>query len=114
MWRFDDRYDLQMLVQSARSVARGPVARLVAEGARNSHEWTEAKAGLLQAFDEAGLTAMFPDPEHGGFMEGPKNFMDASPLYGNPSLPCLIWAGVLVVSGLVTLRGILRLPYAEA
>ena len=27
MWRFADRYDLQMLVQSARAVARGPVAR---------------------------------------------------------------------------------------
>lgn len=34
MWRFEDRYDLQMLVQSVRAVARGPVARLVAEGAR--------------------------------------------------------------------------------
>ena len=41
MWRFADRYDLAMLVQSARAAARGPVARLVAEGARNSHEWTE-------------------------------------------------------------------------
>ena len=30
MWRFGDRYDLQMLVQAARSVARGIVARLVA------------------------------------------------------------------------------------
>jgi hypothetical protein len=48
------------------------------------------------------------------YMDGPKNFMDVSPLFGNPSLPCLIWAGVLVVSGVVTLRGILRLPYAEA
>ena len=28
LWRFTDRYDLQMLVQSARAVARGPVARL--------------------------------------------------------------------------------------
>jgi alkylation response protein AidB-like acyl-CoA dehydrogenase len=74
MWRFGDRYDLQMLVQSARAVARGPVARLVAEGARNTHEWTDAKAGLLRAFDEAGLTAMFADPEQGGFLEGPKNF----------------------------------------
>ena len=36
MWRFADRYDLQMLVQSSRSVARGPVARLVAAGARNT------------------------------------------------------------------------------
>jgi alkylation response protein AidB-like acyl-CoA dehydrogenase len=74
MWRFGDRYDLQMLVQSARSVARGPVARLVAEGARNTHEWTDAKHSLLGAFDEAGLTAMFADPAQGGFLEGPKNF----------------------------------------
>ena len=31
MWRFAERYDLQMLVQSTRAVARGPVARLVAD-----------------------------------------------------------------------------------
>src|ERR1019366_7844071 len=31
-WRFADRFDLQMLVQSARTVARGTVARLVAAG----------------------------------------------------------------------------------
>ena len=31
-WDFADRYDLQMLVQSVRAVARGPVARLVAQG----------------------------------------------------------------------------------
>ncbi len=73
MWRFADRYDLAMLLQSARSVARGPVARLVAEGARNSHEWTEEKAGLLRVFDESGITAAFLDPEHGGIIEGPKN-----------------------------------------
>jgi len=29
-WRFSDRFDLQMLVASARGVARGTVARLVA------------------------------------------------------------------------------------
>ncbi|MGA2865894.1 MAG: acyl-CoA dehydrogenase family protein [Verrucomicrobiota bacterium] len=73
MWRFADRYDLAMLVQSARSVARGPVARLVAAGGRNSHEWTPEKAGLLAAFDESGLTAAFLDPEYGGFLQGPKN-----------------------------------------
>ncbi len=73
LWRFADRYDLQMLVQSARSVARGPVARLVAEGARNSHAWTEQKASLLKAFDESGITGLFMDPEQGGFIEGPKN-----------------------------------------
>ena len=73
LWRFADRYDLAMLVQSSRAVARGPVARLVAEGARNSHEWTEGKARLLGAFDESGITAAFLDPEFGGFIEGPKN-----------------------------------------
>ena len=73
MWRFADRFDIQMLVQSARSVARGPVARLVAEGARNSHDWTDEKAQMLKAFDESGCTAAFMEPEQGGFIEGPKN-----------------------------------------
>jgi alkylation response protein AidB-like acyl-CoA dehydrogenase len=72
-WRFADRYDLQMLVQSTRSVARGPVARLVAGGGRNSHDWTPAKAELLDAFDKAGITAVFMEPEQGGFIAGPKN-----------------------------------------
>ena len=72
-WRFADRYDLQMLVQSTRSVARGPVARLVASGGRNSHDWTPAKAELLDAFDKAGITAVFMEREQGGFIAGPKN-----------------------------------------
>jgi alkylation response protein AidB-like acyl-CoA dehydrogenase len=73
MWRFAGRYDLQMMVQSARAVARGPVARLVADGARNTHEWTPAKNAMLEAFDSSGITAVFMDPEQGGFIEGPKN-----------------------------------------
>jgi alkylation response protein AidB-like acyl-CoA dehydrogenase len=73
MWRFAERYELQMIVQSARSVARGVVARLVANGARNSHEWTEEKEQLLKAFDEVGLTTVFMEPEEGGFLAGPKN-----------------------------------------
>ncbi len=73
MWRFTDRYELQMIVQSARAVARGPVARLVAGGARNTHEWTQEKANLLSAFDAAGITSVFLDPSQGGFIEGPKN-----------------------------------------
>lgn len=73
MWRFADRYDLAMMVQSARTVARGPVARLVANGARNSHEWTPEKASLLPVFDESGITAAFLDAEFGGFITGPKN-----------------------------------------
>ena len=73
MWRFSDRYDLQMVVQAARGVARGPVARMVAAGARNTHDWTPEKAGLLAAFDESGITSLFVDPELGGYLEGPKN-----------------------------------------
>ena len=73
LWRFTDRYDLQMLVTAARSVARGPVAQLVAQGGRNTHEWTAPKNALLQAFDEAGITGACLDSEFGGFIEGPKN-----------------------------------------
>ena len=73
LWRFADRYDLQMLVQSVRAVARGPVARLVAAGARNTHEWTADKDSLLRHFDESGITGVFMDPDQGGFIEGPKN-----------------------------------------
>jgi len=73
MWRFTDRFDLQMVIQSARTIARGLVARMVADGVRNSHDWNERKAEMLTALDEAGITAMFMDVEHGGFIEGPKN-----------------------------------------
>jgi alkylation response protein AidB-like acyl-CoA dehydrogenase len=74
MWRFADHYEFQMLVQGARAVARGPVARLVAAGGRNSHDWTPEKAALLAHYDESGITAAFLDLEHGGFIAGPKNF----------------------------------------
>jgi len=50
-----------------------PVARVVADGGRNSHEWTPAKAGLLQHFDESGIHAAALDPEDGGFIAGPKD-----------------------------------------
>jgi alkylation response protein AidB-like acyl-CoA dehydrogenase len=72
-WRFAERFDLQMLVQSARGVARGTVARLVAAGERNTHEWTPAKDEMMDAFDRAGLTAIFMEPDEGGFIAGPKN-----------------------------------------
>jgi len=75
MWRFTDRFDYQMVVQSARAVARGPVARAVAKGARNSHEWTDDKAALLHEFDASGITAASVDPAYGGYLEGPKNFV---------------------------------------
>ncbi|MCU0229635.1 MAG: acyl-CoA dehydrogenase family protein [Bryobacterales bacterium] len=73
LWRTTERYDLQMLVQSVRGVARGPIARLVANGARNTHEWTPEKNAMLREFDAAGITGVFLDPEYGGYLEGPKN-----------------------------------------
>ncbi len=73
MWRFTDRYDLQMLVQSARGVARGPVARLAAGGAWNDHSWSAEKNELLGHYDAAGITAAFMEPDQGGFIAGPKN-----------------------------------------
>lgn len=73
LWRFSSRFDLAMLVQSVRAVARGPVARLVAQGARLTHEWTPEKNELLREFDHSGITAAYMDPEAGGYLEGPKN-----------------------------------------
>ena len=73
MWRYSDRYDMQMAVMGARSVARGLVARLVANGERNTHEWTEGKNELYKAFDESGITAAGLDMEFGGIIEGPRN-----------------------------------------
>jgi alkylation response protein AidB-like acyl-CoA dehydrogenase len=73
MWRFADRFDVQMLVQSTRAVARGPVAHMVANGARNTHEWTKEKNEMLKAYDEAGITSAFMNLSEGGYLEGPKN-----------------------------------------
>jgi alkylation response protein AidB-like acyl-CoA dehydrogenase len=73
MWRYSERYDIQMAVMGARSVARGLVARLVANGERNTHEWTEGKNSLYQAFDDSGITAAGLDVEYGGLIEGPRN-----------------------------------------
>src|ERR1039457_2792493 len=73
MWRFSDRFELQMVIQSARSLARGVVDRLVANGARNTHDLNDQKAELFTRVDEVGLTTVFMDPEDGGVIFGPKN-----------------------------------------
>ncbi|HEX9400671.1 MAG TPA: acyl-CoA dehydrogenase family protein [Anaeromyxobacter sp.] len=73
MWRFAERYDLQMLVQSTRGVARGPVARLAAGGGWNDHDWSAEKNELLAHYDASGITGAFMEPEEGGFITGPKN-----------------------------------------
>ena len=73
MWRYADRFDMQMAVMGSRSVARGLIARLVADGERSTHEWTEAKNRMYQAFDDSGITAAGLDMEFGGIIEGPRN-----------------------------------------
>ena len=75
MWRFAERFDIQMLLQSVREVARGPVARVVAEGGRNTHEWTEEKQALQKHFDEAGITTAVVSPEYGGTVAGSSNLL---------------------------------------
>ena len=73
MWRFAERYDIQMAVAGARSVARGLVAKLVADGQRASHDWTPEKQGAFDAFDASGITASTLKQEFGGLFDGPKN-----------------------------------------
>ena len=73
MWRFAESYDIQMAVAGARSVARGTVAKLVADGQRASHDWTPEKHGAFDAFDASGITASTLKQEFGGLFDGPKN-----------------------------------------
>ena len=73
MWRFAERYDIQMAVAGARSVARGDVAKLVAGGQRATHDWTPEKQGAFDAFDASGITASTLKQEFGGLFDGPKN-----------------------------------------
>ena len=40
MWRFAERYDIQMAIAGARQTARTAVAKLVADGQRATHDWT--------------------------------------------------------------------------
>lgn len=73
MWRFAERYDIQMAVAGARSVARGLVAQLVAGGQRKTHEWTSEKQSMFDAFDASGVTAGGLNLDCGGLFDGPKN-----------------------------------------
>ncbi len=75
MWHFADRPDLEDVVRASRKAARGPVATAVASGARHTDEWTKEKNDLLRAYDDSGLTAVFMQPEHGGYIKGPKNLV---------------------------------------
>ena len=62
-----------MLVQSARAVARGPVARLVAAGgAQHARVDRRRRTRCSRRSTSAGITAVFIDPEQGGFIDGPE------------------------------------------
>lgn len=77
MWRFADRADLQQLVASARQVARQTVAQLVAHGGRETQDWTADKQGMLEAFDQAGITGRFADGGDGTPAAGAANLTAA-------------------------------------
>jgi hypothetical protein len=71
-WRISDRRTHQRLVQSARAVARGPIARLLTDGARRSDGRTPGIAALLEEFDRAGLTTLHVGPQSDGLVEAPE------------------------------------------
>jgi alkylation response protein AidB-like acyl-CoA dehydrogenase len=73
MWRFADRPNLQQIVASARSVARGLVGQLVAEGQRDTYQWTDQKNRLLDALDRSGITGLSVEPDQGGTLAGSRN-----------------------------------------
>ncbi len=77
MWRFAERYDIQMAVAGARSVARSTVAQLVAGGQRATHDWTAEKQSLFDAFDASGVTAATLNMEYGGLFDGPRNLAES-------------------------------------
>ena len=53
MWRYAERYDIPDGCYGCPFCARGLIARLVADGERNTHEWTDAKNEMYKAFDES-------------------------------------------------------------
>jgi len=77
MWRFAERFDIQMAVAGARSVARGIVAKLVADGQRKTHEWTSEKQSMFDAYDASGVTAATLNADCGGLFEGPRNLAES-------------------------------------
>ena len=81
MWRIAERYDIQMAVAGARSVARGLIAKLVADGQRNTHEWTPEKQSMFDAFDASGVTAATLNADCGGLFEGPRNLAESMLTY---------------------------------
>lgn len=93
MWGFADRPDLQLLVHSVRGVARGPVARLVALGARNPCERTPEKQELRRAYNNAGIVGLFNEPPQSGHTEGPRNLARALAAFE------LAWVDASVATG---------------
>ena len=81
MWRIAERYDIQMAIAGARSVARGLIAKLVADGQRKTHEWTPEKQSMFDAFDASGVTAATLNADCGGLFEGPRNLAESMLTY---------------------------------
>jgi hypothetical protein len=66
------------------------------------YRWVAA-AGLV-----VGAALELLATTHADYMKGPANFFDVSPLYGNPALPFVVWAIILIASGAIALARTLR------
>ncbi len=47
------------------------------------------------------------------YLRGPSSFFEVSPLFGNPALPCLVWAVACLLSGLAGLYQTVRSSHAH-
>lgn len=73
MWRYSDNFELQMLVESTRSVARNSISKLALSDLSKKHGWNSEKTNILTYLDEAGITNAYLDKDHGGFLTDKKN-----------------------------------------
>lgn len=48
------------------------------------------------------------------YMAGPRNFLDVIPAYGSPAIPCLVWALMCAISGVIGLLSMRRMIHAAA
>jgi hypothetical protein len=58
-------------------------------------------------FTSAVLLEFFATTQ-ASYQAGPVNFLDILPTWGSPALPCLVWAALFLISGVLGLSGIWR------
>lgn len=66
------------------------------------YRWIAA-IGLVLAF----LLEIFATSQ-ANYLAGPRNFLEILPQWGSPALPCLVWAALFLISGVLGLIGVWR------